>query len=421
MTAPLERFDEKQLVIDILVALNRSESPLNAIEQILKIIKHSFEVSAVALRLRDGDDYPYFIYDGFSEIHIQRENYLCGHDLNGNLILDEDGQPALNCMCGLVIRGKTDPKQPFFTDGGSFWTNNSNILLSTTDEEALQTETRDFCNAQGYLSVALVPLRNKQSIIGLIQLNDKHQGKFTRQIIEFLEQLGESIGIALAHLNEKGKRKEAEAQRERLLYIYQLRLRELDTLYNISKVLQNHDLNMNEMLREIVNLLPGAMQYPETAVARLLTADSEITSENFQPSEWKISKKITVYDQEEGMIEIGYIEERPEEFKGPFLEEEVRLLDTVCKTISHLLEHQKSNEWSTKLDRFALIMNDEEVRHMWDLVQEDMAINQMDTHNFNLQDVPQVENEQIMKNWLYLKTKLELNRNLTLKLQNLLE
>lgn len=58
---------------------------------------------------------------------------------------------------------------------------------------------------------------------------------------------------------------------------------------------------------------------------------------------------------------------------------------------------------------------------MWDLVQEDMAINQMDTRNFNLQDVPQVENEQIMKNWLYLKTKLELNRNLTLKLQNLLE
>ncbi len=40
-----------------------------------------------------------------------------GQDDEGVILRDEDGNAELECMCGLIISGKTDPESPFFSPG----------------------------------------------------------------------------------------------------------------------------------------------------------------------------------------------------------------------------------------------------------------------------------------------------------------
>ncbi len=98
-------------------------------------------------------------------------------------------------MCGNIIRGRTSPNLDFFSEGGSFWSNNTTILLATTTDEDRQGNTRNYCNSCGYESVALIPIRANGYILGLIQLNDHRIGMFTEDLIEFLEMMGELMGM----------------------------------------------------------------------------------------------------------------------------------------------------------------------------------------------------------------------------------
>ena len=87
--------------------------------------------------------------------------------------------------------------QPFFSDGGSFWTNSTtNLLRSTTDGDR-GTRTRNRCHAAGYESVALTPLRSNGDITGLLQLNNRRGGVFTPPMIRCMEEMGRDLGEAL--------------------------------------------------------------------------------------------------------------------------------------------------------------------------------------------------------------------------------
>ncbi|MFH1132830.1 MAG: ATP-binding protein [Pseudomonadota bacterium] len=176
-------------------------------------IKEISKCESVGLRLHDKGDYPYYTHDGFSDKFIRNENSLCSKDKDGNRIpVGDSGSYLLDCMCGNVISGKTDPAFPFFTTGGSFWSNHTTKLLKTTTEEDLQSRTRNYCNASGYESVALVPIKARGERIGLIQMNDKRTGMFEIALIQFVEMIGEHIGVAvqnaLIHENLKQTKEE---------------------------------------------------------------------------------------------------------------------------------------------------------------------------------------------------------------------
>jgi hypothetical protein len=174
---------------------------VNLRDSLITVIKHMRTISrcqAVSIRLHDNGDYPYFVYDGFPETFIQKENNLCAKDKNGERVPSSDGKGfLLECMCGNIIRGKYDPAFPFFTKGGSFWSNNTSQLLSSTTEEDRQSSTRNYCNSCGYESVALIPIKVRGDRIGLIQLNDMRIGMFNEQLIQYFEMIGDQIGLAV--------------------------------------------------------------------------------------------------------------------------------------------------------------------------------------------------------------------------------
>jgi len=188
----------QKLEIDVLNILNHPYSFTDTIRNILRLIMEKTGIEAAGLRLRQGDDFPYYHTSGFPGDFVQTERFLCDRDESGQIISGERGNPILECMCGNVICGRTDDKFPFFTAGGSFWTNSTTDLLASTTEEERQSATRNRCNREGYESVALIPLRASGEAIGLLQLNDRRCNQFTPEIIAFFEDLGNSIGIALS-------------------------------------------------------------------------------------------------------------------------------------------------------------------------------------------------------------------------------
>ncbi len=182
----------------ICAELNHFVDLRDAMQVVIRQVQALSGCAAVSVRLRDGEDYPYFVHDGFSQTFIQRENHLCSKDRAGERIRDpESGVCELDCMCGNVIRGRTDPELPFFSTKGSFWTNDTDALLAETDEEDRQGRTRNYCNSCGFRSVALVPIRTEGEIIGLIQLNDRQPDRLSSELIDFLQMVGEQVGLAV--------------------------------------------------------------------------------------------------------------------------------------------------------------------------------------------------------------------------------
>ncbi len=186
----------RELMIKLLQYLNEPGELVNIIRKVLKAMQEYTGLEVVALRLQEGEDYPYFVQYGFSDEFVQGENFLCERDKAGELVRDFTGSPALDCMCGNIIRGRTDPKLPFFTKGGSFWSNCTTELLATTTEKERQARTRNRCNSEGYESVALIPIRTSVGIIGLIQLNDRRKDSFNLEFIRSLEAIAITIGSA---------------------------------------------------------------------------------------------------------------------------------------------------------------------------------------------------------------------------------
>jgi len=61
------------------------------------------------MRLGKDGDFPYYLHIGFPEFFIRKGNALNVRDSKGKLVLDADGTPFLECMCGNILKNRFDP------------------------------------------------------------------------------------------------------------------------------------------------------------------------------------------------------------------------------------------------------------------------------------------------------------------------
>ena len=197
---------------EILQILNEPGDFNSSIQRIIITFREQTGLDAVGIRLQDGDDFPYITQIGFSEDFLQTENSLIEHDQDGEACRDKDGKVTPECTCGLVISGKTDPANPYFTPGGSFWTNDSFPILYLPPGEDPRLHPRNQCMHQGFASIALVPVRNDKRIVGLLQFCDRHAGRFSLGTIGHLEGIASHIGSALTRKQAEDEKTRLEAQ-----------------------------------------------------------------------------------------------------------------------------------------------------------------------------------------------------------------
>ncbi|MEI8175304.1 MAG: PocR ligand-binding domain-containing protein [Candidatus Omnitrophota bacterium] len=199
-----------RLSSEVLNILNEELALFDTITRILAVIKDELRFDAVGFRLKDGYDFPYFVQNGFSSDFLLTENTLLARDERDGVCRDSHGNISLECTCGLILTGQTDPANPLFTKEGSAWTNDSSLLLDLPPDHDPRLHPRNRCIHDGYRSIALIPIRADQKIVGLLQLNDRGKGRLTLDDIHLLEGISAIIGVALARKKAQDQMRESE-------------------------------------------------------------------------------------------------------------------------------------------------------------------------------------------------------------------
>jgi PAS domain S-box-containing protein len=156
------------------------------LKEFVRVIRDYADCDAAGIRVLDSEgNIPYQAYEGFS-----REFYESESPLSIKLH---------HCMCINVIKGNNDPSLPYYTEDGSFCMNGTTAFLATVSEEE-KGSTRNVCNAHGYESVALVPIRLGDKILGLIHIADKRTDMVPLDLVNALEDTAPQIGLAIRRL-----------------------------------------------------------------------------------------------------------------------------------------------------------------------------------------------------------------------------
>jgi len=161
-------------------------------------IKDYTGCEAVGIRVLNPDgSIPYQAYEGFRQEFYEMESPLSiGTD---------------HCMCVNVITGDFDPGQPFYTAGGSFWMNHTTRFLATVSEADKGT-MRNVCNQEGYESVALIPIRWGDQILGLIHIADRREDMAPLELVQMLEKAALQLGTAFERVRGERALRESEAK-----------------------------------------------------------------------------------------------------------------------------------------------------------------------------------------------------------------
>ncbi|MBN2480486.1 MAG: hypothetical protein JXB19_02000 [Bacteroidales bacterium] len=112
------------------------------------------------------------------------------------------------------------------------------------------------------------------------------------------------------------------------------RIKELTSIHRTAEILKR-GISFEESLQEICLLLPEAFQYPAYTAARITFGDMVFTSRKFKETPWVLNKTFETPKLKTGTIEIYYLKEFPVAFEGPFLKEELMLINTLSSLISN--------------------------------------------------------------------------------------
>ncbi len=140
------------------------------------------------------------------------------------------------------------------------------------------------------------------------------------------------------------ERRRSEESRDKLVHDLGERVKELNSLYGLSRLIERPGITLEEILWGTVELLPPSCQYPKITCARLELGDLKFKTDNYRVSEWMMSADIVLHGKREGTLEVGYLEERPRAEEGPFLAEERNLIDSIAERLGKVIEHMRGKQ-----------------------------------------------------------------------------
>ncbi|HUT28460.1 MAG TPA: ATP-binding protein [Sedimentisphaerales bacterium] len=123
----------------------------------------------------------------------------------------------------------------------------------------------------------------------------------------------------------------------------QERIKDLNCLYGVAKSLQSRR-TLNEIFEDVLALIAGNWQRPQTTRAKVRFDGREFTLEAFEQSRWKLASDIIVGGEKRGSVEVYYLDERPLLDEGPFLKEERKLIDGIARALSEAAERKQAEE-----------------------------------------------------------------------------
>lgn len=164
----------------------------------------------------------------------------------------------------------------------------------------------------------------------------------TERVITELKEANARLEGELA--KKTAEAKDADRERQQLLYNAGLKVKELNCLYGLAELIAKYGDSLDNIFSEMVYLIPPAWQYPDITCARIIFKGREFKTDDFKPAEWRQSAGIEVYGEREGSVEVCILEERPQADEGPFLSDEKRLIKAIAERLARTAEHKMAQD-----------------------------------------------------------------------------
>lgn len=161
---------------------------------------------------------------------------------------------------------------------------------------------------------------------------------------EAFAQIPHIVQRALREVDHISARQSAEHALQQKSLEHAKRVRELDCLFEISSIIDNKGLSLEQTFQAIVDLIPGAWQYAEICCARVELAGKEFATENFRRTIWRQEARVLVRGNPVGSLEVCYLKERPRGSDGFFLEQEKSLLAVIAQRLGRIVENKRAEE-----------------------------------------------------------------------------
>ena len=166
-----------------------------------------------------------------------------------------------------------------------------------------------------------------------------NKAKTKKQLIEEIRVLRKQL---LRYKNTGYQRNKAkditQEDDKKLLHDLYERIKELNCLYGLSKIVEKPNITLEKIFRGMVDLFPPSWQYPDITCARILFQNREFKTANFKETNWRQAADIKAFGKKVGSAEVSYFEEKPDCYEGPFLKEERALINAVAQRLGKVTE-----------------------------------------------------------------------------------
>lgn len=216
------------------------------------------------------------------------------------------------------------------------------VFLDLTLPDSVGDETvRRFCGAAPELAVVVLTNQDDdaQAISSLEQGAQDYMLKARIDSSTLSRSLRYSIHRKRAEIQVREARDAAlEANRQ-----LERRMRQINCLYGVSRVLESPELPLQVAMEEVVSLVPGAWLRSETIGIRLtclngLLPTGFVESDGFVETPWRLEAQVFAGSMPAGRIEICWAEGRPAEGGEAFAATERELVRELARRIGLAME-----------------------------------------------------------------------------------
>ncbi len=166
-----------------------------------------------------------------------------------------------------------------------------------------------------------------------------------------LIEIDQQHHLVLTLSRDISRRRQIEAERERLLHDLQERVKEMRCLYRVGEAIRRYEV-LPDLLTAIARCIPAGWQYPEVTRAKVVYHGVAYLAQPFCETAWRQASDIVVNGRHEGSVEVYYLVECPFQYEGPFLREERELLDNIASSLGQAIA---KHEAESLLRRFRII------------------------------------------------------------------
>ncbi|WP_173984568.1 diguanylate cyclase [Magnetospirillum sp. SS-4] len=216
------------------------------------------------------------------------------------------------------------------------------VFLDLTLPDSVGDETvRRFCGAAPELAVVVLTNQDddQQAMSALEQGAQDYMLKARIDSSSLSRSLRYSIHRKRAEIQVRDARDAAlEANRQ-----LERRMRQINCLYGVSRVLESHELPLQVALEEVASLVPSAWLRSETIGVRLtclngLLPMGYVESQGFVETPWRLEAQVFAGSIPAGRIEICWTEGRPAEGDEAFAATERELVRELARRIGLAME-----------------------------------------------------------------------------------